>query len=180
MNPPRLLHGERVRLTAITEDDLPAMVPWWSDEDFARPAGDDPVVPLTAEVLKKIFISEDRWNIKFGVRRADDEPLIGFVALNVVSWPHRIGELGLGIGDRASWGQGFGAEAASLAIDCGFRELNLHRIQLSVFSYNTRAIGLYEKLGFQREGVQRQSLRRDGIWHDSILYGLLESEWPVG
>jgi RimJ/RimL family protein N-acetyltransferase len=46
-----------------------------------------------------------------------------------------------------------------------------------VFSYNDRAIALYEKLGFQREGVYREFLQRDGERHDMYLYGLLHREW---
>jgi RimJ/RimL family protein N-acetyltransferase len=58
-----------------------------------------------------------------------------------------------------------------------FRELNLYRISLTVFSYNTRAIRLYEKLGFVHEGVSRSALYRDGQRHDMLLMGLLRPEW---
>lgn len=58
-----------------------------------------------------------------------------------------------------------------------FNELNLHRIQVTVFSYNERSISLVEKLGFQREGVYREFLQRDGRRHDMVLYGLLRHEW---
>jgi RimJ/RimL family protein N-acetyltransferase len=64
-----------------------------------------------------------------------------------------------------------------LALDFAFRELNLHRICLTVFSYNPAAIKLYESLGFTREGVYREHLQRDGQRHDMILYGLLRREW---
>jgi len=64
-----------------------------------------------------------------------------------------------------------------LALQFAFNELNLHRLQLTVFSYNDRAIALYEKLGFQREGVYREFLQRDGERHDMYLYGLLLREW---
>jgi RimJ/RimL family protein N-acetyltransferase len=53
----------------------------------------------------------------------------------------------------------------------------MHRLNLTVFSYNTRAIRLYERLGFVKEGVQREFLQRDGQRHDMIFYGLLASEW---
>ncbi len=64
-----------------------------------------------------------------------------------------------------------------LALRFAFNELNLYRVQLTVFSYNERAINLYEKLGFQREGVFREHIQRDGRRHDMILYGLLRQEW---
>jgi RimJ/RimL family protein N-acetyltransferase len=65
----------------------------------------------------------------------------------------------------------------TLALDFAFKELNLHRIQLTVYSYNTRAIRMYEKLGFQLEGNYREYLLRDGQHYDMLLYGLLSHEW---
>ena len=48
----------------------------------------------------------------------------------------------------------------------GFNELNLYRLQLTVLAYNTRAVGMYEKLGFTREGVLRAFGERDGRRYD--------------
>ena len=52
-------------------------------------------------------------------------------------------------------------------------------MQLTVFAYNERAIALYEKLGFVREGVYREFLARDGVRYDMYLYGLLRREWEA-
>jgi RimJ/RimL family protein N-acetyltransferase len=64
-----------------------------------------------------------------------------------------------------------------LVIHYAFDELNLHRLQLSVIAYNARAIAMYEKLGFVREGNYREFVERDGARHDLLLYGLLRPEW---
>ena len=58
-----------------------------------------------------------------------------------------------------------------------FHELNLYRLQLTVFDYNERALALYRGLGFQHEGAMRQFLERDGERHDMYLMGLLRPEW---
>ena len=44
-------------------------------------------------------------------------------------------------------------------------------------SSNERAIALYEKAGFRREGVFREFGQRDGRRYDMYLYGLLRPEW---
>jgi RimJ/RimL family protein N-acetyltransferase len=62
-------------------------------------------------------------------------------------------------------------------LNYAFSELNMHRIQLTVFSYNERAIALYERLGFRREGTHREQILRDGKRYDMYLYGLLRREW---
>jgi RimJ/RimL family protein N-acetyltransferase len=58
-----------------------------------------------------------------------------------------------------------------------FDELNLHRLQLTVIDYNPRAIAMYERLGFVREGNYREFGERDGARYDLFLYGLLRPEW---
>ena len=83
----------------------------------------------------------------------------------------------MGLGEREAWGQGYGTEALHLALQYAFDELNLHRITLTVIAYNERAIALYERAGFQREGVFREFGRRDGKRYDMYLYGLLNREW---
>ena len=69
--------------------------------------------------------------------------------------------------------------ALRLLLRFAFDELNLYRVQLTVFSYNPRAIRLYEKLGFRHEGTFREFVQRDGARHDMLLYGLLRQEWEA-
>jgi RimJ/RimL family protein N-acetyltransferase len=38
---------------------------------------------------------------------------------------------------------------------------------------------VYERLGFQREGVFREALYRDNVRYDMYLYGLLRREWEA-
>jgi RimJ/RimL family protein N-acetyltransferase len=58
-----------------------------------------------------------------------------------------------------------------------FCQLDLHRVSLSVFDYNPRAICSYEKAGFVREGIEPGMLEREGKRYDIILMGILRSEW---
>lgn len=61
-----------------------------------------------------------------------------------------------------------------------FGPLNAHRIGLDVTTDNVRAIGLYERMGFSREGHIRECWQRaDGNWTDCYLYGLLAKEWTA-
>ena len=50
----------------------------------------------------------------------------------------------------------------------------VHRVELTVVAENHRAIRLYEKVGFQREGVKRENyLAEDGKYHDEVEMGIL-------
>ncbi len=56
----------------------------------------------------------------------------------------------------------------------GSRQKGLHRLALSVIADNRNAIKLYEKVGFQHEGLRREDyLGEDGKYHDVVEMGLL-------
>ena len=53
-------------------------------------------------------------------------------------------------------------------------ERHMHRVELTVVADNHRAVRLYEKLGFQREGLKRENyFAEDGKYHDEIIMGIL-------
>ncbi|WP_112240275.1 GNAT family N-acetyltransferase [Kribbella monticola] len=76
-------------------------------------------------------------------------------------------------------GRGLGTEATRLIVGYGIEVLGLHRIELGVYSFNSRARRAYEKAGFVVEGVRRDALRWDGEWFDSIVMSVLAPEWKA-
>jgi RimJ/RimL family protein N-acetyltransferase len=173
-----LLRGKKVRLTAVTKGDLPTMMVWWSDTDFLRLYDSVPAWPQSVEQLEKRLDDEEqgRTNFTMGIRPLHKEKLLGLIELDGIMWTHGTSSVSIAIGDTGERGRGHGTEAMGLMLDFAFRELNLHRVFLSVFSYNTAAIALYEKLGFTREGSHREHLQRDGQRYDMLLYGILRRE----
>jgi hypothetical protein len=64
-------------------------------------------------------------------------------------------------------------------LDHAFGTLNLHRIGLSVFSFNERAIRSYRSCGFVVEGRAREAIWRDGRWWDEVSMSVLHSDWAA-
>jgi RimJ/RimL family protein N-acetyltransferase len=174
-----LLHSTRVRLTALTPDDLPTIARWHEDAEFQRLYDARPARPRSEAELGRWLeeLQNDKNTIAFAVRPLDGDGIIGTVELDGILWAHGVCGIGIAIGDRANWGKGYGSDATRLALSFAFDELNLHRVTATVFSYNERSIALLEKLGFQREGTYREFLQRDGRRYDMLLYGLLNREW---
>ena len=69
-------------------------------------------------------------------------------------------------------GQGIGRRLMDATIE-GARAAGLTRIGLEVFSSNTNAISLYERYGFEYEGLHRRGRILDGRVEDVIMMGLL-------
>jgi RimJ/RimL family protein N-acetyltransferase len=176
-----LWRGQTIRLTAITKEDWPALARWYQDAGFLRLWNADPARPQTeAEVGKWLEEETKKQNaFFFAIRPLEGNDLLGQIELDGILWNNGTGWLAIGLGNREDWGKGYGGEAMRLVLDYAFSELNLHRVQLTVFAYNARAILLYEKLGFVREGTYREFLHRDGVRYDMYLYGLLRREWET-
>jgi RimJ/RimL family protein N-acetyltransferase len=174
-----ILQGPRIRLTAVDKTDLPTISVWYEDTAYSRMFDAIPAVPKSQAQLEQwlegVYKAKD--SFLFAVRPLDEETLLGYSELDGILWPHQNCWLGIGMGNREHWGQGFGRESMELALNFAFHELNLHRVQLTVFSYNERALKLYKKLGFKQEGVFREHIQRDGRRYDMILFGLLRREW---
>ena len=109
----------------------------------------------------------------------DDETPIGTCAIMNPDMRNRNAELSIVIGNTNYWSKGYGTQIMNKLLEWGFEGLNLERLYLHVFSFNERAIGLYEKMGFVREGTHRSALYRDGKYNDIHLYGLLKNEWKA-
>jgi RimJ/RimL family protein N-acetyltransferase len=56
------------------------------------------------------------------------------------------------------------------------RDRGLHKLSLGVFPDNTRAIAVYEKRGFTREGVRRKQYRTSGTFRDEVLMAWFPQE----
>lgn len=85
----------------------------------------------------------------------------------------------MGIGDQTNWNKGYGQEILELGLGFAFEELNLSRVQLTVFDSNKCAIAAYKKCGFKHEGGHREYLQRDGQTDDMLLFGILRREWEA-
>jgi RimJ/RimL family protein N-acetyltransferase len=174
-----MLIGEKIRLTALQDTDAPCMQKWFDDVYFMRHYDMVPAIPKSvksvAEVIEHYSTSGE--SCVFAIRPTGSDNIIGVAGYDEIIWTNGAATLFIGIGDKGLRGQGLGREALGLLLDFGFNELNFHKIQLCVLSYNTPAIRLYEGGGFIKEGTYREFILRDGQRHDMYLYGLLRSEW---
>jgi len=94
-----------------------------------------------------------------------------------------VGRLGIGL-LPAVRGKGLGKALLDITIGAAER-LDFHRIELTVFSDNHRAMALYEKRGFVREGVMRRAARFGREYRDVVLMarlgiGLVKAEDDAG
>ena len=98
----------------------------------------------------------------------DDGTVIGAAGLTVFSNPRmrHVGSVGLYVHTDYQ-NQGVGTALMKVLLELADNWLMLVRVELEVFADNERAIHLYEKFGFEKEGLMRMSVVRDGQYQDN-------------
>jgi putative acetyltransferase len=78
-----------------------------------------------------------------------------------------LGSIGMAVHDAYA-GRGVGTALMAAVVDMADNWLQIKRLELSVYADNARAIALYERFGFEREGFHPAYSWRNGAWADSI------------
>jgi len=172
--------GQLVRL-AVTdlETDTRLMIQWSKDSEFDRLLDTEPAYLRTHKQDKEWLQDHLKEMCTFMIHTLADDRTIGFIDLSGFNWAAGDASVGIGLGERVYWGQGYGTDAMRIILRYAFEELNLRRVSLTVFEYNPRGIRSYEKAGFKIEGRARQAVNRAGQRWDIIFMGILRSEWEA-
>ncbi len=118
------------------------------------------------------------------VARDDDdstEQIVGHAGLFTTSTsPRRMHVRGLGIAVAAAWqGQGVGDQLMHALLHWADNWAAVLRIELNVYTDNTRAIALYQRHGFVQEGLLRAMALKDGVYADSLAMARFHPHPPV-
>lgn len=172
-------------------DDAPLQIRRATTKDaaaFARIMGDPEVLPNLMQVP---FTSAELWE-----KRLADNDVPGKADLSIVAV--RGGEvvssaglhpapqlrrrhaamLGISVA-REAQGQGVGRALMGALCDYADHWAHLLRIELTVFTDNERAIGLYRRFGFVEEGVLRAYALRQGAYVDTLAMARLHPNPPT-
>ena len=115
--------------------------------------------------------------LAYAILELPSERLVGFVTFSALDADNGSVLFHITIGERDAWNRGLGTETTSLMLAHAFERLGLHRVGLTVFAFNERAIRAYEKAGFRVEGRLREAVQRDGRYWDEVQMGVLRGEW---
>jgi RimJ/RimL family protein N-acetyltransferase len=171
--------GEVVRLRPYDPADVDAVMELINDEAVKQYLMPGVAMLFTRKDEEAFLGRQSAMNpdtYSFAIERIDDGAYLGGCGFNGVDWKSRHGKVGIFLGDRYA-GRGYGSEAMELLINFGFWEMNLNKIKLEVYSFNPRAIHVYEKLGFVIEGTMKQDIFRGGAYHDIIHMALFRDDW---
>jgi diamine N-acetyltransferase len=181
-----MIYGERLRLRAAEREDLPRFVAWLNDPEVRQ---------FLLINLPMSMASEERWFENMQKLPPAEHVLVIEIALPreggaEVTWTpigntsfmdinhiNRAAEIGIFIGEKSFWNQGYGRDTMRLMLRHGFETMNFNRIYLRVFDHNLRGIRAYERAGFKHEGRMRQAQYQEGRYFDVLMMSVLREEW---
>ena len=115
-------------------------------------------------------------NFVYGIFNPKDTRLLGGTGLHP-----RLGAEELEIGywiHKDFVNQGLVTESTAALIRVAFELIHVHRIEIHCDPANVASAAIPRKLGFRHEGTLRAKTRFLEGWSDSMIWGLLETDYP--
>jgi RimJ/RimL family protein N-acetyltransferase len=173
-----MITGGKVYLTELDRRNAETIRSWLNDPEVHRwlLAGH---IPITREQEEQYYDRQSQAvdSFDFEIHVAADGRYIGNIGLKGVDLRHRHGEIGIVIGDKSEWGQGFGADSIVTLLGFAFLTLGLHQVSIRCHEENTRGLELYRRLGFVETGRERGHIYQEGHFQDEIILDMLDEEY---
>ncbi len=178
-----MLSGEHVGLRALARADLPRLLAWRNEPTLRRFFRERRELSMDDQLawFERTIMGPGRSStLMFAIEELAGGELVGACGLCYIEWVDRTAELSLYIGRDALYIDGtLAPDAARILITHAFRDLNLRRLWVEVYAFDTLKARLLGALGFSLEGTLREHRFHEGAHHDSLLFGLLRSERPA-
>ena len=87
------------------------------------------------------------------------------------------GQLSILIGRKDLWHHGLGTTAVKAMLKRAFTEYGLFRVWVDIPEYNDAARNMFSHMGFVHEGTLRKSRPHEGARFDSVILGILRTEY---
>ena len=170
------LVGDRIYLSPRSLEDVELYTEWLNDFETTDYTGRSGCI-TSLESEKKYLEEKSNEEAAFAIVTLEENKLIGYIGIEDINHIHRIGTLGIFIGDKDYRDKGYGTEAIHLILEYGFNYMNLNNIKLDLMAFNARALKCYEKCGFKEYGRRRKCRYINGKYYDSISMDILAEEF---
>jgi RimJ/RimL family protein N-acetyltransferase len=161
----------RLLAESVTEslDHLKPWMPWVHDEP-------EPFLEKEKRMLRFRGMFDLQQDYIYGIFDPRESKLLGGTGLHT-----RLGEKELEIGywiHKDHINKGLVTESTAALVRVAFEVIHIHRLEIHCDPGNLASASIPRKLGFTHEGTLRQKTSFLDRWSDSMIWGLLEEEYP--
>ncbi|MHB9033281.1 MAG: GNAT family N-acetyltransferase [Anaerolineae bacterium] len=163
-------------MRAWEKNDLDAFTRWFNDPEVTINLGN--AYPCASRESEEKYMADNtsRPNL-YAIVLNEGNQLIGNCDIHNLNLADRNGEVGIVIGEKEHWSQGYGREALGMLLEIGFEGLGLNRVELRLADFNQRGYRCYLAAGFVEEGRLRQRNYIKGTFTDEIVMSVLAAEY---
>ncbi|MCL2706935.1 MAG: GNAT family N-acetyltransferase [Dehalococcoidia bacterium] len=143
--------GKLVSLHSKSKSDASHEYIWKKDAELAALNGQLPLNDSFEQYLTNLKTAQDdplshKW---FSIKTLSDKQYIGYCTIYNIDWDATEAHVGITIGDRRYWGQGYGEDSIKTLANHAFHCLGMHRLHLKTLERNARAQKCFQKCGFK-------------------------------
>lgn len=177
----QLFIGEKVDLTAFAVEDEGDIYEACKGSDYMQYSTLAAPKPAHIKYAKYLTGSDSDYmffqkGILLAIRNKTGK-IVGIIGCSDIDNRNRHLMISLDIYNALERGKGYGSEAIRLFTDFAFLEMNMHRVFIGCFDFNSHAGYLYERLGFKPEGVNRAFVYRNGNYYNEKAFGVVKKDW---
>jgi RimJ/RimL family protein N-acetyltransferase len=168
-----MIKGKIVGLRAIEREDLPILRDWRNIQEFRKNFREVRELSLVHQELwfEKSCVGNQN-DFMFMIVRIEDYKPIGACGLLYINWINRSGDFSFYIGESKEYidESGYAEEAAKLLINYGFKNLNLHKVWMELYEFDTKKLRFFQdKFNFVIDGKLRDNCFEEGKYWNSII-----------
>jgi len=172
-----MIKGEKVGLRAIEKDDLPHLRDWRNIPEFRKNFREVRELSLTDQETWFDSLQKTKHiNYMFIIIDLDSQKPIGAAGLLYINWIIRSADFSFYIGEEEKYigNDGMANEATQLLVDYGFKNLNLHKIWMELYVFDSKKIDFFKNdFGFKQDGLLRDNCFENGRYWNSVIISLL-------
>ena len=173
-----MIKGKIVGLRAVEQTDLEILRDWRNNEDFRK---------NFREIRELNLMNQNNWfekistsanDFMFIIVRLSDNVPIGACGLLYTNWVIRSADFSfyIGVDNLYIDNIGYAEEAAQILINYGFNNLNLHKIWMELYEFDTQKYDFFtKKFQFKLDGILRDNCFEDGKYWNSNIISLINS-----
>lgn len=171
----KLKNGKTAILRSPIKEDAQAMIDYLNiiggESDFITFGKNEFSMNVEAEqdYIERINSMDNSKNILIII----EDEIVGIASITSVQKERMKHNGTLGISIRKKyWGIGLGSEIMAYLIDWAKSNKITKKINLLVREDNIRGVKLYEKFGFEKEGLLKKDICVNGVYYNTIAMGL--------
>lgn len=175
------MDGLEVRLRELEFADLELLKEWRNSSEVRRRLRQYRLLNMENQIDWFKQMSRDPNAAMFGVEISNDGHglywrLVGVCGLCYIDWVGRTAEVSIIIGDEDFRHKGVGTKVLELLKNKAFDEYNLRKLWAEIYSNNYPSEQLFEKCGYEIEGIRQQHVFKEGHYWDSTFYALFRED----